>query len=80
MAVQLRSCLGTPQGDPCDLWCNMHIGLDSSEVDFFLGSAVTHIAPAAAQRIVDPPIPEPGTLTLPGVGLIGLAGLRWQRK
>jgi hypothetical protein len=49
-----------------------------AQFDLFASSAVDGFA--VAQNTEPPPVPEPGTLSLLGSGLLGLAALAWRRS
>lgn len=63
-------------GSPADQAANLHSGLASNEVDFFLPGVITESSPGHGAHVVGPApnVPEPSSLILLGSGLIGVAG------
>jgi hypothetical protein len=68
----VRDPIGTPQDNSLSVSCS------SSEA--FIGSAVVNDNPGRWSSSTVPSVPEPGTLILVGIGLLGMAGRGLRRN
>ena len=67
----VRDPTGTPQDNSLSVSCSSGA---------FAGSALVNDNPGSWSSSTVAPVPEPGTLILVGIGLLGIAGTVWRRE